>query len=403
VIKTAIVCIALFLFCPRANAQASATILTAPFICEWANIQGGCPGMGWAAGFPTASSSVDANCGPTSVLMIASKYSGTAPSPDQISQMDAWLVSNFGASWAYSANGGKGSGTEPPELTSLAQNFFGLSNTSSFSGWTLGELKQELAQGFPVIVRVRPKMVVNYSDAHYMVLLGMDDQFVYVNDPGIRNGGQTKYKLQDFIDSWARTASWDQNNNEGVVIHPAPSSSSITVDGNPSDWAGIAPLLLDAKEGFPFPGNAGWDILSVRATNDASNVYFLFEFDSASISAQLNGGFLVYLDTDMNASTGCVLNVGDIFGAFSTIGAEGLLTFFPYNPAFPKGVLANFKNCSGSFSDFPGAVQVAAAGAFVEASVSLTALKSLTGNMNGFDIVVVSGGDATTKGRYILK
>jgi hypothetical protein len=244
VTKTAIVCIALFLFCPRANAQASATILPAPFICEWANIQGGCLGMGWQAGFPTPSSPVDANCGPTSVLMLASKYSGATPAADQISQMDDWLQLMFATSWFYMVNNGKGSGTEPPELTSLARNFFGLSNSNSFSGWTLGQLRQELAQGFPVIVRVRPQMVANYPDAHYMVLLGMDDQFVYVNDPGRGLGADRKYKLQDFIASWARTASWDGKNNEGITIHSSSPSMNDNFNENflnSSLWTTLSP------------------------------------------------------------------------------------------------------------------------------------------------------------------
>jgi hypothetical protein len=229
VTRTTVVCIVLILFCPRANAQTTPTVLTAPFICEWANIQGGCPGMGWQAGFPTPSSPVDANCGPTSVLMIASKYSGTTPSTDQISLIDTWLQSMFGTSWVYMANNGKGSGTETPELTSLARNFFGLSNSTAFSGWTLDQLKQELAQGYPVIVRVSPQMVVNKADAHYMVLLGMDDQWVYVNDPGIRKGEHAKYKLQNFIDSWKQTALWDGKDNEGLTIHPyAPSQVSFS-------------------------------------------------------------------------------------------------------------------------------------------------------------------------------
>jgi len=194
---------------------AAQVVLSAPFICQWANISGGCPGNGWID---------DDNCGPTSVLMVASKYgtasiiAGSPPDPNQITDVDSWLEANFALTWGYSANSGKGSGTEPPELAALAQQYFGLTGAIAFSGWSLQQLQQELAQGYPVIVRVRPQMESTYPDAHYMLLLGMDSSYVYVNDPGIRNGAAVQYPLQAFIDSWGRSAAWDQQNNEGLAF-----------------------------------------------------------------------------------------------------------------------------------------------------------------------------------------
>lgn len=236
-------CILLLLASGIKPAVAQTSILSAPFICQWANIQGGCAGKGWAQGVPNATSPADDNCGPTSVLMVASKWNGTTPNSNSISQEDAWLQNTFGSSWGYVANGGKGSGTEPPELASLASNYFDLADATPFSGWTLAQLKQELAQGYPVIVRVRPQMMANYPDAHYMVLLGMDDQLVYVNDPGIRPGALAQYPLQDFINSWAHTAAWDQNNNEGVSIHPAASVMPI------GDWTWMSGSDVAAAPG----------------------------------------------------------------------------------------------------------------------------------------------------------
>jgi len=186
-----------------------------------------------------------------------------------------------------------------------------------------------------------------------------------------------------------------------TVISPKTSLASIVVDGDPSDWVDISPILQDAREGFPFPDNGGWDILKVSVTNDADHVFFLFEFDPSSISSQLDDGFLVDLDTDQNPSTGCVKNIGDVFGSFSTIGTEALLLSLPYNQAFGS-TINDFRSCGGIRIDFPGALQVAASGAFVEVAISLEALKFLTPNLTGFDMVVRSGGDVTNKGSYTL-
>jgi hypothetical protein len=170
--------------------------------------------------------------------------------------MDMWLQSIF-ASWGYQANQGKGSGTEPPELAELAQRYFGLSSSQGFSGWTIPQLQEELANGYPVVVRVRPQMVSDYPDAHYMVLLGMDNQWVYVDDPGIRHGAQVKYSLKDFIASWARKAQANGENNQGVTIHPngsppPPTSWTHTWGGSKIDY--LISATSDASGNIYFAG-----------------------------------------------------------------------------------------------------------------------------------------------------
>ena len=71
-----------------------------------------------------------------------------------------------------------------------------------------------------------------------MVLLGMDSQNVYVNDPGLQFGGQRSatdptpgraYPISSF------SAAWAANNNSGVTIHP-----------NPPTGAGGPPPLVNA-------------------------------------------------------------------------------------------------------------------------------------------------------------
>ena len=254
-----ILCGCLLFLCGSSYAATTNT-LSAPFICQWANILGGCSD-------PNAFSIDNANCGPTSVLMVASKYAHTLPTGAQISQMDDWLQAQFGQSWGYSIDNYKGSGTEPPELSALARGFFGLTNSTSFSGWSLSQLQNELASGYPVIVRVRPQMISDYPTAHYMVLLGMDSNFVYVNDPGLAHrGAQKKYPLQDFIDSWARTAQWDGKSNEVVVIHPNQLSTSTWTQklpgASPSARAGHTTTYDAARSQvvvFGGQGNSGYN------------------------------------------------------------------------------------------------------------------------------------------------
>jgi hypothetical protein len=321
VTKTALWSVLIFLFCSfRADAQ---TIVSAPFICQWANIQGGCPGNGWEQGFPEASSPADDNCGPTSVLMVASKYSGTTPIADQISQIDDWLAITFGSTWGYSANNGKGSGTEAPELVSLARNYFGLTDSAGFSGWTIDQLKQELARGYPVIVRVRPQMVASYPDAHYMVLLGMDSESVYVNDPGIRRGGQAKYKLQDFINAWAQTATWDHQNNEGVVIHPAPSQTvaflSFT-EGNPGlpgdgvfvNAGGPFQVSFDLQTPFSLSGVTNGITVTVFPPSNIQN------FQSISLGLVPSSGNLL-CSANLGAGTIGKVSLNGVVGYFNNI------------------------------------------------------------------------------------
>ena len=121
--------------------------------------------------------------------MVASKYAQVEPMPSQIDDMDTWLQQNYGKGtlspfstyYINSQNlepplGDLGSATEPPELVALARNFFKLPKATYYPNWTLTDLEQTLAEGYPVIVRVRPQMKVGSATAHYMVVLGIDAQ-----------------------------------------------------------------------------------------------------------------------------------------------------------------------------------------------------------------------------------
>jgi len=230
-----------FCFAICAKAPSQTTRLSDPFICEWANTPGGCPNGNYLQ---------SANCGPASVLMIADKYNGTLPVASDLDLMDTWLQSQFAPN--YSANAPFGSGTNITELAALSAQYFNLPNSVPFSNWTLGQLQNELQQGYPIIVYVETWMMTHAQyDGHYMVLLGMDSQNVYVNDPGRSGGGGVSYPLQNFVAAWA------MHSNAGVSIH---SNTTVSLASNQWTWMG----------GGQTAGQSG--IYGVQGLSAASNV-----------------------------------------------------------------------------------------------------------------------------------
>lgn len=129
------------------HCDGSTAVLSAPFITEWAN---------------TGNATGSNNCGPASVLMIASAYANSNPVGTQLTGMDEWLQSNcsvaIGCYATYSLNNGNGSGTNTQELAALATSGLssggiGLPNLPAakpFSNNTLTDglamLQQELSQ-----------------------------------------------------------------------------------------------------------------------------------------------------------------------------------------------------------------------------------------------------------------
>lgn len=156
------------------------------------------------------------------------------------------------------------------------------------------------------------------------------------------------------------------------------SAPVITVDGNPDDWAGITPTLVDPEGDAPFdlfgnyrPDN---DILAISITNDEEKAYFLIEY--AAVPSM--GATALFLDTDLDPNTGCTVLVG----------TEYIMLFLAADLQPPTGVftLGDNRDCSASGTDFPGAIQFATQGRFVEASVTRESLRALTPSTTGFRI-----------------
>ncbi|MDH5779966.1 MAG: hypothetical protein OEZ29_05170, partial [Candidatus Bathyarchaeota archaeon] len=89
---------------------------------------------------------------------------------------------------------------------------------------------------------------------------------------------------------------------EDEIPAAAPlSGSTIVVDGYPSDWAGISPIVSDVKYDASSPG----DIHDVYVTDDGTYLYLMMELDSI-------GGFVslyLELDVDQNITTGYNTNL----------------------------------------------------------------------------------------------
>ncbi|HKQ08074.1 MAG TPA: CARDB domain-containing protein [Blastocatellia bacterium] len=158
------------------------------------------------------------------------------------------------------------------------------------------------------------------------------------------------YYLGVIVDDQEAVGEADESNNLGVfgpiTVHPKdvgppPAPGTIHIDGDPSDWAEIAPILSDAGGDGPFDSSgryiAGSDFLRIWATNDNAYVYFLMEFAGAPYT----GGIQLFFDTDVNPSTGCT-------------GMEAVIFT---SPAEPGGHLAlgDYRNCVAT-DDYPGAI-----------------------------------------------
>ncbi len=75
--------------------------------------------------------------------------------------------------------------------------------------------------------------------------------------------------------------------------------STLSIDGNLSDWAGIEPLLIDPEDVAAADGNI--DFLSIWAAHDNNHLYFAWQNDGPTAESWGNA---IFFDTDLSISTG---------------------------------------------------------------------------------------------------
>jgi hypothetical protein len=101
-----------------------------------------------------------------------------------------------------------------------------------FSAWTLDTLKESVKGGRPVIalvhyeefVKVNPGTSTQYrfNGPHFLVILGYDDQYIYVNDPlwsGARRkeGERKRWTYAQFNKAWGANHKDGNRNYSGIV------------------------------------------------------------------------------------------------------------------------------------------------------------------------------------------
>ncbi len=159
----------------------------------------------------------------------------------------------------------------------------------------------------------------------------------------------------------------DLSNGWPIKVNPSTPTPAIVVDGHPHEWAGLKPLLEDPVGDGPFNPYGqyfqGEDFVNISVSNDRENLYFLLEF-----AGDYMGGIGLFLDSDLNASTGCEGNEYIVFVSPTAPGANL--------------ALGDRRNCSYK-DDFPGAIVSKAQGRFVEAVIKMDTLRIITPGMIG--------------------
>ncbi len=106
--------------------------------------------------------------------------------------------------------------------------------------------------------------------------------------------------------------------------------ANITVDGDTSDWAGIAPVYIDPVEG------TAPDFTNLYLANDEDFLYIRFTLDTAADPFTSNTNY--YVDGDNDASTG--FNIFGLPEVGSEILVQGASAFQQAGGGFNEGNLA---------------------------------------------------------------
>lgn len=156
------------------------------------------------------------NCGPTSLIMAsACMNDGGTPGSDDIVSLITWMDDNISSYGGVGVNN-NGSATTSDQIVSASEGYFGI-DAVSFSATSLSTLNDELASGQPVVVATYTQGSNNYpSDVmvaggakHFMLLVGMTQTHVVLNDPGrsaSSNGENREYTIDSFYPNWQNNA-----------------------------------------------------------------------------------------------------------------------------------------------------------------------------------------------------
>ncbi len=129
-------------------------------------------------------------------------------------------------------------GTEPKMLAKIAQKKFGLEAKIKVRQ-TINDLRQALRDGYTTIIDIQAwhedalrrgpiDWKNTWEDGHYVVVVGLDNQYIYVMDPSL-HGGYGFIPLHELMDRWHdyedRTGTVQRNYQLAIYIRgekPAP-------------------------------------------------------------------------------------------------------------------------------------------------------------------------------------
>lgn len=150
------------------------------------------------------------NCGQAAVLNSVGYLRRQCMTPVNITYENNWLANAYGDSRYRNPNGWY---TDVYKLENLAKNYWGYYNSRATTS-NLDGLYSELKACRSVVVAVRLQMSTTPTptNGHFMVLVGMDSSYVWVNDVGKTYGKNNSYPL------WQFEASWKTQNNSCVFI-----------------------------------------------------------------------------------------------------------------------------------------------------------------------------------------
>ena len=160
---------------PRANSQLpSKAYINVPFSPQ-------APYANWAQPYQDA-------CEEASIIMVHYFLQGKSLSRDQMNteilKMVAWQEKNWGGHHDL----------EAAQIVSLAKSFYGYKNIKLKYGFSIDDIKREIASGHPVIIPSAGRLLgnPNFRGAgplyHCLVIKGYTKDWIITNDPGTRNG-----------------------------------------------------------------------------------------------------------------------------------------------------------------------------------------------------------------------
>jgi hypothetical protein len=177
-------------------------------------------------------------CGMTSALMVFDYYKQQKKTPQQVKDKLIEYIDNF-----YKV--GYCSGIlDYGQIKDLAQNYESFIDVTTDKKKNYGILREAIQNGFPVILNIHYTStetgLVNGNVFHWIVLTGIDDEYVWINDPGTSkeaNGKNKKHPIfkqsgnNSYLDGcWdGRYIIINPNNiiNSGIEIHAGNANDAV--------------------------------------------------------------------------------------------------------------------------------------------------------------------------------